>query len=322
VCATGVACIEKLLYLHDASMVELKPTLVLIDIPYDEQIVESPPPSRDPSPHSRNSADGLQSGQGDQELYGLRLLERIVYELHSRNLTKLVVPIPVVSSPLIPSAPLESEDAETRNQVYDGYPNQPPHQPGKSLPNRALLRRCLDTGAADVMASPLHVKTLATLEVHAYRAHKEALKEQQALLELRRGRKRSWVGVHEEKPFAYLREAMVSGLMGGICKSGEESDDAMIGSMRINVSPDQKAWIADAVGKWNFCAHDFGDDQLLIVASLIFKHAFTMPELEPWRIPTGKFLLECSFFLFYPHYLSPARHVHLSAPKAIKADIR
>lgn len=287
-CATGVACIEKLLYLHDASMVELKPTLVLIDMPYDEQIVESPPPSRDPSPHSRGSSDALQTSQVDQELYGLRLLERIVYETHSRNLSKLVVPIPVVSFPLMPSPPLDNEDTETRKPVYDGYPH---HQAGRSLPNRALLRKCLDSGAVDVMASPLHIKTLATLEVHAYRAHKEALKEQQALLEIRRGRKRSWVGVHEEKPFSYLREAMVSGLMGGICRSGEESDD-MIGNVRINVSPDQKAIIADAVGKWNFCAHDFGDDQLLIAASLIFKHAFTIPELEQWRIPTGKFALD------------------------------
>jgi hypothetical protein len=131
------------------------------------------------------------------------------------------------------------------------------------------------------------MKTLTTLEVHAYRAQKEARKEQQALLEIRRGRKRSWVGVHEEKPFSYLREAMVSSLMGGICRSGEESD-VVIGSVRISVSSEQKAAIADAIGNWHFCAHVFDDDQLLIAASLMFKHAFSMPELEHWRIPTGK----------------------------------
>jgi hypothetical protein len=56
--------------------------------------------------------------------------------------------------------------------------------------------------------------------IHAYRAHKDASKEQRALLEIKRGRKRSWVGVDDQKPYAYLREAMVSGLMDGICKVG------------------------------------------------------------------------------------------------------
>jgi hypothetical protein len=33
---------------------------------------------------------------------------------------------------------------------------------------------------------------------------------------IREERKRSWVGVEEEKPYAYLREQMVSSLMEGI----------------------------------------------------------------------------------------------------------
>ena len=33
----------------------------------------------------------------------------------------------------------------------------------------------------------------------------------------RSARKVSWVGVNEAKPYAYLREAMVSGLMNRIC---------------------------------------------------------------------------------------------------------
>lgn len=287
VCSTGAACVEKLLDLHDTSSIQLKPTLVLIDTPHNEQILDSDYPERDPSPHTRDAHDAAQAII-DGEIYGLRLLEKVVYEMHSRNLSKLVVPIPIVSFSLLQSPPaLESSSDEFGQAQYSEYLNQPAVRSNRLPTNRALVRRCLDSGAIDVMASPLHVKTLTTLEVHAYRAHKEALREQQALLEIKRGRKRSWVGVHEEQPFSYLREAMVSSLMGGICRSGNESD-VVIGSVRISVSPDQQASIADAIGKWHFCAHEFDDDQLLIAASIMFKHAFAMPELDQWRIPTGK----------------------------------
>lgn len=36
-------------------------------------------------------------------------------------------------------------------------------------------------------------------------------------LNKKRNRKLSWVGVDEDTPYAYLRESMVSSLMGGIC---------------------------------------------------------------------------------------------------------
>jgi hypothetical protein len=269
-------------------MVELKPTLVLIDTPHDEQILDPKNPSRDPSPHSKVSDDTPHDEPEDNGVYGLRLLEKIVYETHSRNLSRLVVPIPVISFPLLQSPPVSrSANGEPETSSYAEYLTA---ETTSIIPtNRALLRYCLDSGAVDVMASPLHVKTLTTLEVHAYRAHKEALREQQALLEIRRGRKRSWVGVPEEVevPFAYLREAMVSSLMTGICKSGDVTDGG-IGNVKIGVSAERRAEIAIAVGQWQFCAPDFSDDQLLIAASLMFKHAFTAPELEKWRIPTGK----------------------------------
>jgi hypothetical protein len=286
VCASGSACVEKLLDLHDTSNIEMKPTLVLIDTPHNEHIKESESHSREPSPHSRASSDADQDAS-DQEIYGLKLLDKIVYETHSRNLSRLVVPIPIVNFASLQSLlPLRGSHDQTSEAPDTECVIDIASSVGSSLAGRVLLRKCLDSGAVDVMASPLHIKTLTTLEVHAYRAHKEALKEQQMLLEIRRGRKRSWVGVHEEKPFSYLREAMVSSLMGGICRSGDESD-VVIGSVRISVSSEQKAGIANAIGKWHFCAHEFDDDQLLIAASLMFKHAFSMPELEPWRIPTG-----------------------------------
>ncbi|KAK8048656.1 3'5'-cyclic nucleotide phosphodiesterase [Apiospora phragmitis] len=307
VCSTGAACISTLFELHDTAMIELKPTIVLIEVSHDEQRLASNS-SRDPSPYSQGSDRASPEECVDGEAYGLRLLDRIVYETHSRNLSKLVVPIPVVTFPLLQSPPTEDhESSQASEQRPDsGYLDQSPDAARLSS-NHTILRTCLDSGAIDIMASPLHAKTMTTLEVHAYRAHKEAAREQQAQLEITRGRKRSWVGVHDDKaPFSYLREAMVSSLMTGICKSGDE-DVPGIGNVRVCVSADNRAEIAKAIGKWHFCAHDFSDDQLLVAASLMFKHAFSMPELEQWRLPTDQlitFLVACraAYNTFVPYH--------------------
>lgn len=154
-----------------------------------------------------------------------------------------------------------------------------------------LVRTCLEYGAADVMTSPLQPQNIESLEVHAYRAQQAAAREQDALLQMRKNRKRSWVGVDTGgKPFAYLREAMVSGLMRGICRL-DDDEDTSLGAFRISISTERQARIAEAVGQWHFCAHDFSDDELVVAASLMFSHALSMPELEQWRIPPG----ECSY---------------------------
>ncbi|KAK7923078.1 3' 5'-cyclic-nucleotide phosphodiesterase 2 [Apiospora marii] len=308
VCSTGAACISTIFELHDTAMIELKPTIVLIDVPHDEQRLASNS-SRDPSPYSQGSDRASPEECVDDDAYGLRLLDRIVYETHSRNLSKLVVPIPVVTFPLLQSPPPEDDESSQKASEQYTDPEDLDQSPDTArLPsNHSILRTCLDSGAVDIMASPLHAKTMTTLEVHAYRAHKEAVREQQAQLEITRGRKRSWVGVHDDKaPFSYLREAMVSSLMTGICKSGDE-DIPGIGNVRVCVSADSRAEIAQAIGRWHFCAHDFSDDQLLVAASLMFKHAFSMPELEQWRLPTDQlttFLVACraAYNTFVPYH--------------------
>ena len=55
----------------------------------------------------------------------------------------------------------------------------------------------------------------------------------------------------------------------------------------INIEPDRRALVVQAVGTWSFSAHKFSDDELLIAALIIFEHALTMPELEKWRMSTG-----------------------------------
>ncbi|KAI1191249.1 hypothetical protein F5B17DRAFT_329052 [Nemania serpens] len=306
-CANGAECIETLAQLHDTSKVELRPTLILIDTPRDAQLAQATRVSRDLSPRSKFLSSDSQDDGSVKDLYGIGLLEKIVYETHLRSLSKLVVPIPVVrfhslQNPLA----IDGTDEELLQAAHPGYLAGSRDSSNNALSGRALLRKCLDSGAVDVMASPLHAKTLTTLEVHAYRAHKEAVKDQHSLLEIRRGRKRSWVGVHEEQPFAYLREAMVSGLMGGICRLGEESE-SRISAVRIDVSSKRRVEIEEAPGRWHFSAPRFDDDSLLFVATLIFKHALAMPELEHWRLPTDQlttFLVACrtAYNQFVPYH--------------------
>jgi hypothetical protein len=85
------------------------------------------------------------------------------------------------------------------------------------LAESTRLSRFLDAGAIDVLPSPLGVDRVQGLAVHAYRAHKEISREDGSSVLQQRSRKLSWVGIDEERPYAYLREVMVSGLMSGIC---------------------------------------------------------------------------------------------------------
>lgn len=203
-------------------------------------------------------------------------MQRVITEAHLRNRSKLVVPISVISNSSSPGA--EPDTSQTPPA---------PSPPDPCVADPQLLMRCIDLGAADVIVSPINSKCMTSVMVQAYRAHKEAARERQALLEVRKGRKLSWFGVSEEKPFAYLREAMVSGLMKGLCRLGGDLDDRT-SNFKITVSAERQAAIAEAIGHWHFCAHDFADDELIIAALIMFKHALSMPSMEKWRIPTGE----------------------------------
>ena len=263
-------------------MIELKPTLILIDTPFQDRLLERSR-SRSPSPHSIPDPDDEPENH-EEDLYGLSLLQRIVSESYVRNLSKLVIPVPLVVFPEAgyrpPATDGPSDDA-ANGKLH-------PTAPGAvRTSTRRMVRKCLDLGATDIMESPMNGKCLTNLEVHAYRAHRDAAREQKALLEVRRGRKRSWVGISEGKPFAYLREAMVSNLMNGICRVQNENDDG-IGNVTISIPRESHQRIVDAVGQWHFCAHAFSDDELIMAAAYMFNHALDMPELEKWRIPAGE----------------------------------
>lgn len=294
-CGTGLACMSRLFDQHGTSTAETTPTVVLIDTPSNERLPDDDR-SRPTSPHSNPSGDDRRSDSADGDGYGIRLLQMIVSEAHLRNMSSLVVPIPLISFTGAGRAGAMANGSEILGiSALEG---------GRLVPDRRLLKGCLDLGATDVLVSP--VNSVTSIQTHAYRAHKEALKERQAILEVKRGRKRSWVGVDEQKPFAYLREAMVSGLMSGICRPGDDQDDR-VSSIRIRVPPERRAQITKMVAEWHFCAHDLNDDDLIVAASSMLKHALSMPELERWRLPTDQvttYLIACraAYNSFVPYH--------------------
>lgn len=277
--------------MNQASIVDLIPTLVLIDIPYEDQISDRSHSLRSPSPSSRLQLDGLIAEPDIEETYGIQLLQWIASEIQYQSLSKLIVPVAVVEVPeqnsLGPEEKGRSDSTASAQMNYDLFGTNSKNAARLILPlDQVRTIKYLDIGAVDVLTSPLLHERLPSLGIHAYRAHRDASKDQRALLEMKRGRKRSWVGVDDQKPYAYLREAMVSGLMDGICKLG--GDDEPLGPIRISISLERREKIAESIGSWYFSAHDFTDDELLHAALLMLQHALTMPELEKWRISTGK----------------------------------
>ena len=204
------------------------------------------------------------------ESYGLQLLSRIAADLQVEEGTKLIIPVAIVQP--------KRKDS---------------HAPDDSIPATGVIDpqtmlNCLEAGALDVVQSPLDKAGILGLTVHAYRIYKTAKKEQAGFLAQARGRrKQSWVGVEEEeKPYAYMREAMVKKLLKGICEPETVIEDYQ--HRDLHVEDQRKEVIAREVGKWGFCGHDFSEDELVYAGYLMLEHALQMSELQQWRISQGK----------------------------------
>ncbi len=169
-------------------MMDLSPTIVLIDTPHDERIPAERSKSRSPSPRSLPPSEADDNPAAHRaDLYGLRLLQKIVSEAHLRNLSKLVVPIPVVSFPP-PIGP--QDELEVR---LDDCPDS-----NRPALDRRLLQRCLDLGATSVLVSPIPASSVTALQVHAYQAHMDAAKDQQGAARTA-ARKKTVVGRHKRR---------------------------------------------------------------------------------------------------------------------------
>ncbi len=216
-CTTGAACSAKLAELQESAGPELTPIIVFVTVSGDERLegrfTRISQDLRSPSPTTTRQ-DPIESFM-TEDVHGMRLLHYISLDIQNESASKLIVPVAVlnlldghnrssvssVKRDLTSEAWFESSDPTASSIRESPAGTQLSVEPSQML-------RCLDAGAADVLTSPLRKDRVFGLTSHAYRARKEATKERSTFLATRRLRKRSWVGVDEEKPYAYLRESM------------------------------------------------------------------------------------------------------------------
>lgn len=171
------------------------------------------------SPSSPTLLRQLTFSSENDECYGLQLLSRLASDLQVDDGVKLVIPVALVRTKRkVPNAAHGSSAGNSYSGKdslgLSGFDDKPsPIDPN-------MMLQCLDAGALDVVPSPLNNEKIMGLTVHAYRIYKTAKKEQNAFLAsaskyiaAARRRKQSWVGIEEEKPYAYLREAMYATLV-------------------------------------------------------------------------------------------------------------
>lgn len=217
ICTTGSACSIKLAELSESTSLDLTPIIVLVTVSGDEQLDarldRTSQDFRTPSP-STARPDPIDTFM-TEDVQGIRLLHNIAVDIQNETLTKLIVPIAVLdlseggNRPSFSSVPRESTSgawyASSESTASGGH-EAPAVRRLAVEPSQML--RYLDAGAADVLTSPLQKDRIFGLTTHAYRARREATRERSTFLATRRVRKRSWVGIDEEKPYGYLRESM------------------------------------------------------------------------------------------------------------------
>lgn len=223
-CQSGASFATKLAELSDRSGSDCTPIFAFfsIDFSSDESSArrkagrgswtDTAPPS--PSSHHGSVQRTFTFSSQADEAPGLSLLSGVSNDIQVQDGPNLVIPIailratgletPRVSTPELSTEPL------TKNPV--------------TLEHKQIAR-CLDAGAVDILLTPLDPTRIQGLVVHAYRTRRTAQKEMSRFLAHKKLRKLSWVGVHDEQPYAYLREAMVSKLMKGICNPEEIIDE-------------------------------------------------------------------------------------------------
>ena len=207
-----MACLTKVRDL-DSIAKDCTPTLIFLDVDVDEAIPPKPaalsPLLSSPDLLKSPALSSLGSPAG-AAFYGIGLLRHFNLEITEGNLSKLTVPIAFAHS----DRKSASSDAPTANGIPPASDNEDQsalshptsHRPSVVAPARIITY--LQEGAIDVVQAPFTTERLEALAVHGYRAHIEGVRTQPAFFETLRMRKRSWVGMDEEKPYAYLRESM------------------------------------------------------------------------------------------------------------------
>ena len=257
----------------ETPLLVLSTTILESDNEFDLRDASSRSSSPSPSPDSE----------------GLSLIQHLANEIATSNLSKLVIPIALLSGPVQGATGSQTfSDSHRSRPPSWGIPSSAPRSSesrsdaGRDLLSRNTLK-CLDAGAVDVLRSPLREEGIHRLTVRVYRTYKDAQKERIEATGKKRSRKLSWLGNTENKPYAYLREKMVSELMTGICNPEEHLH---LGDQRSSpaLDPARKIHLQHAIASWDYSGHDYSEEELIHAAGFMLQHALTLPELEKWRL--------------------------------------
>lgn len=201
-CRTGASFANKLAELGGLGENNSSPLFAFFDIELgsEESVIArrktnraSWPDFLPPSPTSMRR--GFTFSSQSEDFYGLQLLSGVSSDIQLQETPSLIIPIAVLraASPSAPTTPDHAAELQHRNHL---------------LPDPEMVSRCLDAGAVEVLTTPLEKARVQGLFVLAYRTLKTAQRQQARFLGRKKSRKHSWVGVHNEQPYAYLREAM------------------------------------------------------------------------------------------------------------------
>ncbi|KAK0674278.1 putative camp-specific 3',5'-cyclic phosphodiesterase [Cercophora samala] len=128
---------------------------------------------------------------------------------------------------------------------------------------RRLRLSLVDLGATDAALSPLSHSCLDDIRIHARRACRHA------------------TSLHGTNNL--VGETMISRLLPDLCisvRAGERCGN----SKEFCIPAEREALVSHAIAQFQFDAPKFSHEELMVAASLIFEHAFSAPELAPWRL--------------------------------------
>lgn len=174
--------------------------MVLVSVPLGEEAHSKQGRGRTPSPRSgRRRSEHM--ALHPENPYGMDFLVYLAYRIRHQNLGSRIIPVVIrgtdpehEASPLA-SAPLSFTKSGTRD--------------GGAMSQVVFF----DAGAVDVLTGPLTVERTRCLPSHVYRVHAEHRQNQPSAAVPSRGKKTSWVGTKEGKPYTQIKEVMVCELM-------------------------------------------------------------------------------------------------------------
>ncbi|VBB86653.1 Putative cAMP-specific 3',5'-cyclic phosphodiesterase [Podospora comata] len=137
---------------------------------------------------------------------------------------------------------------------------------------RSLRIQLVSRGATDAVLSPLSSSCLDDIRVHVERV----CRNRNAFSPHGRNHNNNLVG-----------ETMISTLLPDLCTSFQ-GIDVPLNWEETRIDAEKKALLSHAIGQFQFDAPQFEREELKVAASLIFEHAFSAPELAPWRLERGQ----------------------------------